>query len=431
MEGFAHSQTAVPSLMNYQAHVTTAAGAIIGAAPTPVNRLVHFKFYNGPTAGATLLYSESQTVTINNGDFSVLIGQGGAIGSEPHVFATAFNSTDLHLGITVDDDNNGSVTNNTEITPRQQIVSTAFAMRAKVAEGVDAGAITETMLGAGVVTANKLGAGAVGAAGLANNSVSATTIVDLSISNLDLADNAVTQAKMADSSVGTAEIVDANVTNAKLGPDSVSQAKMQDNSVGTNEILNLNVTTAKLQDGAVNSAKILDGQVALLDLVAAVREALCPPGTIVAYGGTTVPTGWVMCDGAPVSRTGIYAALYAAIGTNFGNPSGGTTQFNLPDFRGRFLRGVDGTAGRDPDKLARAAMNPGGVTNNAVGSVQLDQFKAHEHGLKFYFTDEGDDGGGRYVPWPSPTPLADQTTGSAGGNETRPVNAYVNYIIKL
>ncbi len=432
MAGFAHSQTAVPSLMNYQARVTTGAGAVIGAAPTPVNRLVHFKFWKSPTstAPADLLYSESQTVTINNSDFSVLIGNGGTIGSEPHIFANAFNNADVHLGITVDLNDDG-IGNDTEITPRQQIVSTAFAMRAKVAEGVDAGAITETMLGAGAVTANKLGAGAVGAAGLASNSVSATNIVDLSISNLDLADNAVTLAKLADNSVGTAEIVDANVTNAKLATDAVTQVKMADNSVGTNEILNGNVTTAKLQDGAVNSAKILDGQVALVDLVAAVQQALCPPGTIVAYGGTTAPPGWAMCDGSPVSRTGNYAALYAAIGTNFGNPSGGTTQFNLPDFRGRFLRGVDGTAGRDPDKSARAAMNPGGSAGNLVGSVQADQFKAHDHGLKFSFAQQGDDGTGRYVPWPSPNPVPGETTGSAGGNETRPINAYVNYIIKL
>lgn len=257
MAGFAHSQTAVPSLMNYQAHVEGTSGAI--GDPAPVNRLVHFKFWKSPTssAPADLLYSESQTVTVNAGDFSVLIGNGGTIGSEPHVFANAFNSTDLHLGITVDFDGNGSVANDTEITPRQQIVSTAFAMRAKVAEGVDAGAITETMLGAGAVTANKLGAGAVtfekmflgaikGGNDADSNTANRGSILDGSITSFDLADNAVTLAKMADNSVGAAEIVNGSVTNSKLGTDSVSLEKMANDSVGTNEIINANVTASKL-----------------------------------------------------------------------------------------------------------------------------------------------------------------------------------------
>jgi microcystin-dependent protein len=441
MAGFAHSQTAVPSLMNYQARVTTGAGSVIGAAPTPVNRLVHFKFWKSPTstAPADLLYSESQTVTINNSDFSVLIGNGGTIGSEPHIFANAFNNADVHLGITVDLNDDG-IGNDTEITPRQQIVSTAFAMRAKVAEGVDAGAITDTMLGANAVTANKLAAGAVtfekmflgsikGGNDADANPASRGSILDGSITSFDLGDNAVTRAKLADNAVGTAEIMDANVTTAKLDTDAVTQVKMADNSVGTNEILNLNVTTAKLADNAVNSAKIADGQVALVDLVAAVQEALCPPGTIVAYGGTTAPPGWRLCNGDSLPRAGTYNALFLAISVNFGSSS--STTFNVPDFRGRFLRGVDGTTNRDPDKAGRTAMNPGGLPGNNVGSVQTDQFKAHNHALKFSFAAQGDDGDGRYVPWPSADPIADQTTGSSGGNETRPVNAYVNYIIKF
>lgn len=242
------AQSAVPNLMNYQAHVTESDGTVLGAAPTPVNRLVHFKFWKSATsiAPADLLYSETQTVTINNGDFSVLIGNGGSIGTEPHVFANAFSSADVFLGLTVDFDDNGSVSNDTEISPRQQIVSTAFAMRAKVAEGVDTGAITETMLGGGAVTSSKLATGAVGASVLADNAVSASSIVDLSVGTLDLADNAVTFAKMADSAVGSAELQTNAITNVKMADNSIGNAELADNAVGTNEIVNFSVTAAKL-----------------------------------------------------------------------------------------------------------------------------------------------------------------------------------------
>ena len=53
---------------------------------------------------------------------------------------------------------------------------------------------------------------------------------------------------------------------------------------------------------------------------------------------TTEMPGWLLCNGAAVSRT-TYAALFAKIGTTFGAGDGSTT-FNLPDFRGRTFWGA-------------------------------------------------------------------------------------------
>lgn len=65
---------------------------------------------------------------------------------------------------------------------------------------------------------------------------------------------------------------------------------------------------------------------------------LYPAGTIISCVGTNVPDGYLLCDGAEVSRT-TYAALFAAIGVAFGTPSNNTV-FRLPDFRGRSPFGV-------------------------------------------------------------------------------------------
>lgn len=63
-----------------------------------------------------------------------------------------------------------------------------------------------------------------------------------------------------------------------------------------------------------------------------------PPGTIIHYAGRTVPSGWLICNGADVSRTD-YAALFAAIGTIYGAGNGSTT-FGLPNLNGRFFEGT-------------------------------------------------------------------------------------------
>ena len=62
-----------------------------------------------------------------------------------------------------------------------------------------------------------------------------------------------------------------------------------------------------------------------------------PIGAIQSYAGVSCPYGWLMCDGAAVSRE-TYSELFSAIGTAYG-PGDGSTTFNLPDLRGRVLIG--------------------------------------------------------------------------------------------
>jgi microcystin-dependent protein len=157
-----------------------------------------------------------------------------------------------------------------------------------------------------------------------------------------------------------------------------------------------------------------------------VNQRVVPAGAIMAFGGTTAPAGWLLCDGSEVSRTD-YAELFAAISIYHGGGNG-TTTFNLPDYRGRFLRGVDGSAGRDPDKGTRSAMNSGGSTTNNVGSVQGDEFKSHAHD-GIYTGAAG--GASLFIPRTNGGASVDgQAVRPSGGSETRPANAYVNWIIK-
>ncbi len=76
---------------------------------------------------------------------------------------------------------------------------------------------------------------------------------------------------------------------------------------------------------------------------ATVAASGAPTGSGALWFTATAPTGWLICDGAAVSRA-TYAALFAVMGTGYGAGDGSTT-FNLPDLRGRFALGAGGAAG--------------------------------------------------------------------------------------
>lgn len=69
---------------------------------------------------------------------------------------------------------------------------------------------------------------------------------------------------------------------------------------------------------------------------------LMPTGVILPFGGSTVPNGWLLANGAAASRSG-KARLFSVYGTTFGAGDGSTT-FNLPDLRDRYIIGVNTNA---------------------------------------------------------------------------------------
>lgn len=91
------------------------------------------------------------------------------------------------------------------------------------------------------------------------------------------------------------------------------------------------------------------------------------PGDLKFTWATAAPAGWLMCDGAAVSRT-TYAALFAAIGSSAGAGNGSTT-FNVPDFRGRGFVMPDGTAGRLAGPDSRGAA--GGAETHLIDFANL------------------------------------------------------------
>ncbi len=168
-----------------------------------------------------------------------------------------------------------------------------------------------------------------------------------------------------------------------------------------------------------------DGQVLTLSSgIPAWLAPIIPPGAILPYGGTSSPTGYLLCDGTSYLRSS-YPDLFAAIGTAFGAADG--THFNVPPAEGLILRGVDNASGLDPDAASRIACLPGGNAGDAVGSYQTDQVVAHSHNETWA---SGGGGNGIQTVAGSNPVASTLSTGATGGNETRPKNLAVNYIIK-
>ncbi len=156
-----------------------------------------------------------------------------------------------------------------------------------------------------------------------------------------------------------------------------------------------------------------------------------PSGIVSPFVGTIAPSGFLLCNGAEVSRI-TYANLFGVMGISHGQGDG-TTTFNLPDYRGLFLRGVDSGALNDPDVSLRTASKPGGNAGDTIGSIQGDAVIDHKHGNYPY----AGGGGGSLLPGDSKDEASPsnnyKTSGVIGSSstETRPKNVSVNYIIKF
>lgn len=99
-----------------------------------------------------------------------------------------------------------------------------------------------------------------------------------------------------------------------------------------------------LREDIVPGVKTVNGNApdAAGNVLLGTANGIVPVGTVIAFAANSAPDGYLICNGAEVSRT-TYAALYAAIGTTYGEGDGSTT-FTLPNLTDRFIQG-SGTAG--------------------------------------------------------------------------------------
>jgi microcystin-dependent protein len=105
---------------------------------------------------------------------------------------------------------------------------------------------------------------------------------------------------------------------------------------------------------------------------------VCPPGVVLPFAGSTLPPGWLWCDGDAIDRW-YYARLFGIIGVQFGSGDGSTT-FNLPDMRGRVPVALDNLGGSDAGRLS-AANTVGGTGGTETHTLTSAEMPTHTHPL--------------------------------------------------
>ena len=171
-----------------------------------------------------------------------------------------------------------------------------------------------------------------------------------------------------------------------------------------------------------------------------------PTGAVFCVAVATIPTGYLECNGAAVSRT-TYAALFSFVGTQYGAGNGSST-FNLPDLRGEFVRGFDNGRGVDSGRGIGSSQSGQNLSHDHDADASATSNVSdpgHRHPSRGYGND--DDGGNQFTGSGNNSvrnnAIEDATTGISvatnvsidvdndGGNEARPRNVAMMYIIKV
>ena len=166
-----------------------------------------------------------------------------------------------------------------------------------------------------------------------------------------------------------------------------------------------------------------------------------PTGSVFCMAVISIPTGYLECNGEAVSRS-TYSALFAVIGTAYGSGNGSST-FNVPDLRGEFVRGVDRGRGVDSGRnIATSQGSQNSSHNHSASSTSSVTDPGHKHTMNFNLGNLISSGGAfgmkdsgtadRMNTATTGISVSTSTSiGNQGGNESRPRNIAMMYIIKF
>ena len=402
-----------PEYMTYQGYLVDANGAAL-ASVNPVNYTVVFRIYSVSSGGSSL-WTESQTVTVDKGSFSVVLGEGVVEGSEPRptlssIYAST-SASDRYIGITV----KGLSGGDPEILPRLRLLTSPYAFLAKSANGLvaadgtsllvpDAGRLrlSQAIQSTG---GNGRGTGAVDLqvtrngsqpaqvasgststlSGGQNNTASGeNSVVAGGNGNTASGFNASALGGTASTASGSYATVAGGRQNTASGENSFAAGRRanaqhsgsfvwadnQDadySSTANNQFMvrasgGVAINTSPDSDAALKvSGKIRSdsADIGTLNVTGTVSanalsgNGTVPLGVIVMWSGASVPTGWALCDGSTVN--------------------GRTT----PDLRGRFVIGSNSS---------RSIGTVGGAENV---TLTVNQIPSHNHSVSGTTGDNG------------------------------------------
>jgi microcystin-dependent protein len=429
-----------PERMTYQGYAADGNGDPLGNTNTgPKNYDMIFRIWNDPTATAAgnKLWGEQQTVTVDKGYFSVLLGEGSTYGSDPHpaissLFTNTANASDRYVEITVKGIGAGSPPADVTMLPRLRLLTSPYAFLARNA--VSAASLVNNVNGqivtingtnatvSGTVLASKIGIGTVSPGQLLQvgdvNTANSQGMIRLAsrsgagTSNRSW-DLGVPETDEVVTGIGYSFVID----DTFLGNAPEFMIKFGTGNVG----INTTNPTSKLYvagDATITGPAYVGG--ALIVTGAVTTAGLTVNGSLTASGASTVTaSNFVGYGTIPLGGIIMWSGATNAIPPGWALCNGTTANGRVtPDLRSRFVVG----AGSD------YAVGATGGSNTVT--LTLNQIPSHSH--TYTYRGSSEDGGGVSSSyWRSTSTATTSAVGGGEAHENRPPYYALCFIMRV
>ena len=268
------------------------------------------------------------------------------------------------------------------VTAEKLTAGAGTAGRVGIADAT--GAVTYGLIPPASITGNNLTSTDLTVTGGTGATLTTVTleIANDAITNAKMADNAIGNAEMLDNAIGTTELQDNAVTNAKMADNAIGNAEMLDNAIGNVELQNDAVTTGKILDGEIRTADIADlnvtaekltagagtaGRVGIADATGAVTYGLIPPASITGNNLTSTDLTVTGGTGATLTAVTLDIADNAITNVKMADNAIGNAEM---------LDNAIGTTELQDNAVTNAKMADNAIGNaemldNAIGTTEL------------------------------------------------------------
>ena len=220
-----------------------------------MNKTLKFIIYEAEQ-GPDSKWAEQQVVTVNNGHFSVILGEGTRLNDssgQQLPFAEVFAGTgasDRFIELTVVNESGGS---DQVLLPRLRLLPSPYAFMASKVASLD---LTDTDVLEGQLGGGNIADSAINSAKILNETIQSADIKDGAITSSDIASNTIASANIKDESVTSADIKDSTIVSDDIKDSTIVSADIADSTIVSADIADSTIVSGDIKDGSLEGRDI-------------------------------------------------------------------------------------------------------------------------------------------------------------------------------